>query len=314
MRKLSYVIVLGSAALCFGDTLTLKSGETIEGNYLGGTARVLRMEVNGRIQSYDVSSVTGLQFVHGSSGGASDAQFVPPPVRTPLPENARNGPDNARNGDDRPVLRRPSDSGGGGANPGPLPSPDDNRILRPEPPQYSSSAPGPQQAQSVEIPAGTQLTVRMIDSVDSEVARLGDTFRASLDEPVMLNGQPVIPRGADVVAKLVEDQKSGKIAGKTVLSLALVTVKVNDRLVDITTQDVVKESSSRGSRSAKVIGGTAAVGAIIGAVAGGGKGAAIGAGSGAAVGTGAEELGKGQRVKVPSETRLIFTLSYNVRI
>jgi hypothetical protein len=56
------------------------------------------------------------------------------------------------------------------------------------------------------------------------------------------------------------------------------------------------------------------LGAIIGAAAGGGKGAAIGAGSGAAVGTGAEVIGKGQRVKVPSETRLDFTLSYSVRI
>jgi hypothetical protein len=307
MGKLSYLLVFAGASLCFGDTLTLKSGETVEGNYLGGTARVLRMEVNGQIRTFDIGTVNGLQFA-----GGADAPIAPAPVQQPLPSNSRRD-DRSRSSssssDDRPVLRRGPDSAGDAAPP--PPPAEESRILRPDPPQYSNSTQAPQ---SVEIPAGTQLTVRMIDSVDSEVARLGDTFRASIDEPVMLNGQPVIPRGADVVAKLVEDQKSGKIAGKTVLSLALVTVKVNDRLVDITTQDVVKESSSRGSRSAKVIGGTAAVGAIIGAVAGGGKGAAIGAGSGAAVGTGAEELGKGQRVKVPSETRLIFTLSYNVRI
>ena len=154
----------------------------------------------------------------------------------------------------------------------------------------------------------------MIDSVDSEGARLGDTFRASIDEPVMVNGQAVIPRGADVIAKLVEGDKSGKIAGRTILKLALVSVKVGDRLVDVTTQDVVRESGSRGARSGKVIGGTAALGAIIGGIAGGGKGAAIGAGSGAAVGAGAQEVGGGQRVKIPSETRLTFTLSYAVRV
>lgn len=154
----------------------------------------------------------------------------------------------------------------------------------------------------------------MIDSVDSEVARIGDTFRASLDEPVMLNGQPVVPRGSDVVVKLVEDDKSGKISGTTVLKLALVSLKVNDRMIDITTQDVEKESGSRGARSAKVIGGTAVLGAIIGGIAGGGKGAAIGAGSGAAVGTGAQTVTKAQRVRIPSETRLSFTLSYTVRI
>jgi hypothetical protein len=158
------------------------------------------------------------------------------------------------------------------------------------------------------IPVGTSITVRMIDAVNSEQSRLGETFRASVDEPVIVDGQVAIPRGADAVTKLVEDQQSGKIAGKTVLTLVLQQVLVNGRMVDLTSGDVSQSSGSRGSRSAKVIGGTAALGAIIGALAGGGRGAAIGAGSGAAVGTGVEVLTKGQTVKIPSETRLTFTL------
>ncbi len=98
------------------------------------------------------------------------------------------------------------------------------------------------------------------------------------------------------------------------MKLVLSTVRVNDRNIDITTSDVVKQSSSRGARSAGAIGGGAVLGAIIGAAAGGGTGAAIGAGAGAAAGTGVEAVSKGQRVKVPSETRLDFTLSYSVRI
>jgi uncharacterized protein YcfJ len=82
----------------------------------------------------------------------------------------------------------------------------------------------------------------------------------------------------------------------------------------VTSTDVTEQSSSRGARSAKVVGGTAALGAIIGAIAGGGKGAAIGAGSGAAVGTGAQVLTKGQTVKIPSETRLTFRLQQPVQI
>jgi hypothetical protein len=148
----------------------------------------------------------------------------------------------------------------------------------------------------------------MIDSVNSETARLGETFRASLDEPIVVDGREVVPRGADVLTKLVADQKSGRIEGKTVLTLALSTITVNGRPVDVTSSDVQTSSSSRGARSAKVIGGTAALGAVIGAIAGGGKGAAIGAGSGAAVGTGAEVLTGGQKVKIPSETRLTFRL------
>jgi len=165
-----------------------------------------------------------------------------------------------------------------------------------------------------ELAAGTNIVIRMIDGVDSEVNRTGQTFGASIDEPVMANGQTVIPRGADVVVKLVDSKESGKLTGRSELTLDLVSVKVNGRMVDLNTQTVSRESSSRGARTAKVAGGTAAVGAIIGAIAGGGKGAAIGAGAGAAAGTGAEIVTKGQRVKIPSETRLTFVLDTPVRL
>jgi hypothetical protein len=165
------------------------------------------------------------------------------------------------------------------------------------------------------LASGTILTVRMVDSVDSQRDRVGQTFRASLDEPVLDSaGNTLIGRGANVMVKLVDDQQSGKIAGRTVLTLDLVSVDVNGRLVDIDTQSVTEQSGSRTARSGKVIGGTAALGAIIGAIAGGGKGAAIGAGAGAAAGTGAEIATKGQRVHIPSETRLTFTLAQPVRI
>jgi hypothetical protein len=155
----------------------------------------------------------------------------------------------------------------------------------------------------------------MIDSVDSERDTVGQTFRASIDEPVTDGrGNTLIPRGADVVVKLVDDQQSGKIEGRTILTLDLVSVVVNGRPVEIDTQSITEQSGSRTARSAKVIGGTAALGAIIGAIAGGGKGAAIGAGAGAGAGTVAQVATKGQRVRIPSETRLTFTLQQVVRL
>jgi hypothetical protein len=155
----------------------------------------------------------------------------------------------------------------------------------------------------------------MIDSVDSERDTVGQTFRASIDEPVTDGrGNTLIPRGADVVVKLVDDQQSGKIEGRTILTLDLVSVVVNGRPVEIDTQSITEQSGSRTARSAKVIGGTAALGAIIGAIAGGGKGAAIGAGAGAGAGTVAQVATKGQRVRIPSETRLTFTLQQAVRL
>jgi len=162
------------------------------------------------------------------------------------------------------------------------------------------------------IPAGTEISVRTIDSIDSERDRRGQTYRASIDQPVIVGGQTVVPRGADAVIMLSDAQESGKIEGKTVLTLELRSITVNGRTYDSTSSTVSRESGSRGSRSAKVIGGTAALGAIIGAIAGGGKGAAIGAGSGAAVGTGVQVATSGQRVRVPAETLLTFTLQSSV--
>jgi len=143
---------------------------------------------------------------------------------------------------------------------------------------------------------------------------IGETFRASIDEPVVVGSDQVIPRGSDVVVKLVDDKQAGKISGRTELTLDLVSVTVNGKTVDVNTQSVTQQSASRTGRSEKVIGGTAALGAIIGALAGGGKGAAIGAVSGAGAGTAVQVLTKGQQVKIPSETRLAFTLQYPVRI
>jgi len=164
------------------------------------------------------------------------------------------------------------------------------------------------------LPAGTRFVIRMIDGVDSERNTIGQTFAASLDEPVMIDGETAIPRGADVVVKLVDDKESGRLTGRTTLTLDLMSVKVNDRMVDVNTETVTEESSSRGARTAKVAGGTALLGTIIGAVAGGGKGAAIGLGAGAAAGAGAEILTKGQHVRIPSETRLTFILDNAVRL
>ena len=179
----------------------------------------------------------------------------------------------------------------------------ESNVFRPDPAEPVALPPS---RVSGQLPAGANLVVRMIDGVDSEKNSVGQTFAASLDEPVMLNGQVLIPRGADVTVKLVDAKDSGKLTGRSELTLDLVSVRINGQMVDINTQTVSRESSSRGQRTAKVAGGTAALGAIIGAIAGGGKGAAIGAGAGAAAGAGAEVVTKGQKVKIPSETRLTF--------
>jgi hypothetical protein len=263
--RLRCLLILGVfAVLGYADTLTLRSGRVVHGEYIGGDARHIKFTMGDRVETYSVDDVDSLQF-----GGGGQAQQEAPPQAPP---------------------------------------PAAGFAQQPPPPAQPAPSYG------MQIPIGTKITIRMIDSINSEQTRLGQTFRASVDEPVLLNEQTVVPRGADAFVKLVEDKQSGKFEGKTVLTLVLQQVMVNGRMLDVTTGDVSEASSSRGSRTAKVVGGTTALGAIVGALAGGGKGAAIGAASGAAVGGGAQEITKGQVVKIPSETRLTFTVQQPIQL
>jgi hypothetical protein len=168
---------------------------------------------------------------------------------------------------------------------------------------------------ALEIPAGTMLTVRMIDAVDSRKDSLGKTYQASLDKPVNdAHGNTLLPRGTNVVVKLVEDRQSGKFAGKTMLTLEIVTLSANGHDVDADTMGVTEESGSRGKRTGGLLGGGAAAGGILGGLFGGGTGAAIGAASGAGAGALTELVTRGQRVRVPSEARLAFRLQQTIRV
>ena len=290
MRLIYAGIALVCATLGFADTITLKSGRVINGTYLGGTARTVRVDDGDNVRTVDVSDIVRIEF--GGNSYESSARNSGRSSSGPTLRRA----DSSSSSDsdpDRPVLRRPEN------------------VMRPAdaPPPPPPAA----MATSGTLPAGTNLVIRMIDAVDSETNRVGQTFRASLDQPVMVDGETLIPRGADAVVKLVDAKESGKLTGRADLTLSLQSVSVNGRMLDINTQSINKESGSQGEKTAKVAGGTAAVGAIIGAIAGGGKGAAIGAGAGAAAGAGSQVITGGQRVRIPSETRLTFVLDNPTR-
>ncbi|MDW8354495.1 MAG: hypothetical protein RMK57_08190 [Bryobacterales bacterium] len=265
MRRVGVWIGLVVVTLGFADKLTLRNGKVVEGTYLGGDARTIRMAVGDKIETFAVSEVRSLQFGPGEAAPAAPATAT--------------------------------GAAGGTAS------------RTPEPARATAAA-----ASANEIPAGTELVVRMIDDVDSEVHRVGQTFRASVDEPVVVGGKTVIPRGADVVAKLVESKESGKLTGRAELTMDLVSITLNGKTYDIVTSEATTASEARGRQTAKVAGGAAALGAIIGGIAGGGRGAAIGAATGAGAGTAVQVFTKGQRVRIPSETRLSFTLQQPLRL
>jgi hypothetical protein len=170
------------------------------------------------------------------------------------------------------------------------------------------------QGSTRELPSGSEISVRLIDSVDSDRNNQGDEFRASLEDPITLGNDVVVPKGADAKVRLVTEQESGKLTGKAGLTLQLVSITTDGRTIPVESSDVSEYSGSRGARTAKSAAAVGALGAIIGAIAGGGQGAAIGAGAGAAAGAGAQTVMKGQRVRIPSETILTFTTQKTVQL
>jgi hypothetical protein len=174
-----------------------------------------------------------------------------------------------------------------------------NAAQTPPPP------PGPKR---LIIDQGTQLTVRLIDPIDSEKNQTGDTFRATLNAALTSDGQEAVPAGVELTGHLVEVKSAGKFAGQSVVVLQLDSMSSGGKSYSLQTDQYRKEGKSRGKNTAEKVGGGAVIGGIIGAIAGGGKGAAIGTAAGAGVGGGVQAASKSQQIKLPSETVLNFVL------
>lgn len=194
-------------------------------------------------------------------------------------------------------------------------APASSPAVTPSAPATTAMAPAPQPPpppppppKPVTIPDGTVLQVRMIDSVDSKSNQPGDRFRATLDAPITLDDKVIVPQGADLEGRVAELKGAGKFSGKPAIALELTALSVNGRRYSLHTNQYAREGSSRGKNTAEKVGGGAALGAIIGAIAGGGKGAAIGGVVGAGAGGGVQAASKAPQIHVPSESLLTFAL------
>jgi hypothetical protein len=176
------------------------------------------------------------------------------------------------------------------------------------PPPPPPVAPPPRQPVQITVPSGTVISVRMIDSIDSQLNHPGEEFSASLEAPVVVSDKVVIPQGSDARVRLVESRSAGHMTGSSELQLELIALNANGNSYNVTTGYYVLQGASRGKRTAETVGGGAGLGALIGAIVGRGKGAAIGAAVGAGAGTATQAATKGQQVKVASETKIDFTL------
>ena len=254
----------------FADTLVLKNGTKLTGYYEGGTARVVHFRgSDGIAKDYDIIQIQEVVF---------EAAPSPTPAVTPAPAAA--APPSSSAPQLRPASERPPAT----------------------PPSSNAATTG------YTVPTGSKLTIQLVDAINSETSKAGSTFVALLDQPLLVNGVEVAPRGADIRGRITTANDAGRIAGSAELGLELTQMYINGIPYALTTSEYSEAGESRTGQTVRRAGIGAGLGAVIGAVAGGGKGAAIGAGVGAGAGTASQVLTKGEKLNIPAETKLEFTL------
>jgi hypothetical protein len=176
-------------------------------------------------------------------------------------------------------------------------------------PQAAATTPAP-----LTIPAGTSITVRLQQGLSSATAVPGQGFDAVVDEPIVLDDRTVIPVGTPVTGHVVIARRSGRLHHPGELGLTLDTVLINNQEIPLRTSRIVARGGSHKKRNLGWIGGGSGGGAIIGALAAGGKGALIGGGIGAVAGTTTAFITGKKNVGFSVERRLRFRLRRDVTL
>jgi hypothetical protein len=253
--------IAAAGATLSADRVRLRSGKVIEGMFMGGDSRSVRVLLDsGAVSEVKLEDVATVEFSARKPAVPAPAP-KPAPARTPSPAPAAAAPARVR----------------------------------------------------TTVPSGTMVNVRLSEAIDVDASRSGQTFRAIVDDPVIVNGNIVIPRGAKAVLQAANVQQSGKMKGSDKITLKMNSIAFGGMVYEVASQYVETKGKGEGKRTARKVGGGAGLGAIIGGIAGGGEGAAIGAAvggvTGAAVASGGEE-----HLKLAAETRLQFQLSAAVNV
>jgi hypothetical protein len=203
--------------------------------------------------------------------------------------------------------------------PAPSKPPQPQTAQQTQPPPALPPPPPPEvTTRTYELPAGSEVSVRTNEAIDSATAVEGQTFDAQVTRDAKdADGDVVIPRGSTARLVIKSASKGGRFRGASDLVLDLQSVTINGKQHIIDVADISQKGKSgvgANKRTAEYAGGGAALGAIIGAIAGGGKGAAIGAGAGAGAGVLTQVLTKGGAIKVPVESVLTFKLDKPLKV
>ena len=197
-----------------------------------------------------------------------------------------------------------------------LPVPSEPRVFRPETSSaVRNSSAATRTPNTVTVPQGTSLSVRLGEGLSSDRNMPGDEFTGTLNEPLVVNDLVIAERGARVEGRVVDAQKAGRLRGVAFLSIELTRLHASDgQKIPIRTAAFSKDGPESKKEDAAKVGAGAALGAIIGAIAGGGKGAAIGAATGGAAGGGTVAATRGMPAALPVETAVAFRLQEPVTV
>jgi hypothetical protein len=226
-----------------------------------------------------------------------------------------------------PSIHTPAPAAPPVAEAPPSPPPAPVPAASPAPPEnvpvqnVSLPAPAPAPAVDARVPhtvtlaAGTMLPVRIGEALSSARNQPGDTFLATLTQPLVIDGWVIAERGARVEGRVIDATPAGRVKGVSHLGISIVRLATADgQNIRIRTEQYVKDGPTSTGTDAAKIGGGAALGAIIGAIVGGGKGAGIGAGAGGAAGAGDVLLTRGKPAEIPVEARVSFRVQDAVTI
>lgn len=188
--------------------------------------------------------------------------------------------------------------------PAPVPAPAPTPVAAAAAPP----APAPPPVRTVTVPAGTAVSVRLLNGLDTTKNRAGDTFQATLEEPLTADGVVIADRGAPVTGKITDLRQSGRVSGVAEMGLELESIQTVNGPKQVITEAQTRQANTSKKRDVATVGGLAGLGAVIGGIAGGGRGAGIGAAAGGAAGTGTVVATRGNPVKLPPETQITFAL------
>lgn len=315
LATVSALMIFLGATSVWSDTLILRSGANITGTLTGANPNTIMFrDDRGRIHRYAVSDVDAIEF--GDAPTASQGQpggYVPP--YNGQNDNRNNDPNNGnvQSGNQPGYPDRYPDNGGN-VNGQAYGSPDNRGNPNPQPSDnrddhYYDQA----RMERVVLPPGTEIALMTDQRIDSKDVAPGQNFPAHISDDIRnSDGSIAIPRGADATLVTRRLEENGDIT----LDVDSITVGGRRYRVSTEGQEIENQRDGVGAnkRTGEYVGGGAVFGAIIGALAGGGKGAAIGAVAGGGAGAGVQTITRGKEVHVPAETIIRFRLDKPLRL